>query len=93
MNRQKLLKVSSTVVLFALITMTGCARDQDRDYKQGRRQGPPAEAIAACEGKQAGDSVEFTGRYGETIQAICRECNGRMAAVPDGMPPGGDRPD
>lgn len=56
---------------------------------KGRPQGPPPEAIEACEGKSVGDSVEFKGRRGEILEATCQEKNGQLAAVPDNMPEGG----
>jgi len=59
--------------------------------QQGRRQGPPPEAIEACEGKSVGDSVEFTGRRGEALEATCQEIEGQLAAVPDNMPERGGR--
>ncbi|MDY0191070.1 MAG: hypothetical protein RBR22_10085 [Desulfuromonas sp.] len=51
-----------------------------------RPQGPPPEAISACEGKSVGDSVEFTGRRGETVKATCKKIDDKLAAVPDNMP-------
>jgi hypothetical protein len=51
-----------------------------------RPQGPPPEAISACEGKSVGDSVEFTGRRGEAVKATCKKIDGKLAAVPDNMP-------
>ncbi len=56
---------------------------------KGRPQGPPPEAIAACEGKSSGDSVEFTGRRGDSIEATCQEVEGQLAAVPNNPPKGG----
>ena len=38
----------------------------------------------ACEGKDVGDSVEFTGRRGETLTATCEERNDQLVAVPEG---------
>ena len=75
-------------ILMILLPITGCATSDGPD--NNRRQGPPPEAISACEGKQVGDSVEFTGRRGETVQATCKEMNGQLAAVPAGGPPEGD---
>lgn len=57
----------------------------------GGRKGPPPEAITACKGKQAGDSVEFTGRRGETVEATCKEIDGQLAAVPNKAPNGDGR--
>lgn len=55
----------------------------------GRPQGPPPEAIAACEGKSVGDSVEFEGRRGDTVEATCKEIEGQIVAFPNNMPEGG----
>jgi hypothetical protein len=71
------------------LPIAGCAASDDSN--NNRRKGPPPEAISACEGKQAGDSVEFTGRRGETLKATCKEMNGLLAAVPAGGPPAGQR--
>lgn len=76
-------------IMMILLPITGCATSEGPG--NSRRQGPPPEAVSACEGKQAGDSVEFTGRRGETVQATCKEMNGQLAAVPAGGPPEGDR--
>jgi hypothetical protein len=57
----------------------------------GQPPSPPPEAIAACQGKSAGDQVSFTGRRGETLQGVCELRNGVLAARPsrrpDGQPP------
>ena len=55
---------------------------------QGRPQGPPPEAIEACEGMAVGDAVSFTGRQGETLEATCQEIEGQIVAVPEGMEDG-----
>lgn len=52
----------------------------------GREQGPPPEAITACEGKEAGDAVEFSGRNGETVKAVCRLHGDKLIAEPENMP-------
>jgi hypothetical protein len=38
---------------------------------QGRRVGPPAEAISACEDKIAGDACSFE-IEGDTVQSVCK---------------------
>ncbi|GAB6062488.1 hypothetical protein [Deferrisoma palaeochoriense] len=48
--------------------------------------GPPPEAFEACEGKGAGDAVEFRGGRGELVEAVCREHDGRLVAVPKDAP-------
>jgi len=76
-------QVLSTAVLLLALTIllpsASFASGQGRGPK-----GPPPEAIEACEGKSAGDSVEFTDRRGETQEATCEEKDGQLAAVPEG---------
>ena len=86
MNMQTTRRTALVLALLVLLAAAACGKKDN--HRRGRRQGPPPEAIAACKGKQAGDSVEFSGRNGETVQAICREINGQLAAVPAGMSPG-----
>lgn len=52
---------------------------------------PPQEAITACEGKSAGDEVEFQTRHGNTIKGTCVQKDDMLFAVPDKgkRPPGG----
>ncbi len=50
-----------------------------------RPMGPPPEAVKACDGKSAGDSVSFTTRGGQTLSGTCREMNGSLAAMPTSM--------
>lgn len=87
MTQKEMMIVTLTLALLTFLTVTGCAKG--RYHHRGRRQGPPTEAVEACEGKQSGDIVEFIGRRGEEIQARCREINGRLVAVPDDVPHGG----
>jgi len=89
MNTYQPLKAALLMAILVLLPIAGCAAGDDSS--KSRRQGPPPEAISACEGKQVGDSVEFTGRRGETLKATCKEMNGQLAAVPAGGPPKGDR--
>jgi hypothetical protein len=81
-------QILSTAVLLLTLTIllppTSFASGQGRGPK-----GAPPEAIEACEGKSAGDSVEFTGRRGETLEASCQEKNGQLVAVPENAPKGG----
>lgn len=50
--------------------------------------GPPQEAIQACSGRQAGDSVSFRTPHGHTVEGTCRNMRGQLVAVPAGGPPG-----
>jgi hypothetical protein len=48
----------------------------------------PPEAITACSGKAAGDTVSFTLRDGHQVSGKCQLENGVLAARPAGAPPG-----
>lgn len=85
MSRWKKRKGALLVMLLLIfITMTGCAKR--KEHRHICRQDIPAEAIEACKGRQIGDNVEFEGCKGETVKASCQECNGQLAAVPEGAP-------
>ncbi|BCR06310.1 hypothetical protein DESUT3_33790 [Desulfuromonas versatilis] len=85
MKQSAKFKLALITGLICLMPMVAFAADQQG---QGRPKGPPPEAIAACEGKSAGDSVEFTGRRGDTLKATCQEVEGQLVAVPDNAPQG-----
>ena len=77
-------KVKATVILALLVLtpLAACAESNSRDRKG--QQGPPPEAIQACEGKQEGDTVSFKGRRGETLTATCSMVEEQLVAVPEG---------
>ncbi|MDO6461200.1 hypothetical protein Q4485_10875 [Granulosicoccaceae sp. 1_MG-2023] len=83
-------KARSVISALALAGMLGaCAQSggtATTDSKSGgeRPSGPPPEAFTACEGKSAGDAVSFSGRGGETMEAVCAEHDGQLVAVPEG---------
>lgn len=83
MKNPRMKIIVSLFVLLSLVPVTGWAYG-DSDSK--RRKGPPQEAFEACEGKDAGDTVEFAGRRGETITATCEERDDQLVAVPEGRP-------
>ena len=83
MKNSKMTATISLLVLVSMVPVTAWAYGSHAEGKRGKR--PPPEAIEACEGKQVGDSVEFTGRRGETITATCEERRGQLVAVPEGM--------
>jgi hypothetical protein len=39
-------------------------------------------AVIACEGKKAGDSVEFINKWNKRIKGICLEKEGELIATP-----------
>jgi len=90
MNKQKLLKLILIGCCLYLLPLSSIAASKDNQKRPPH--GPPPEAFAACEDKSVGDSVEFTGRRGETIEATCQEKDGKLVAVPDNMPEDGPPP-
>ncbi len=72
------------LVIFIVIGASGSgAFAQDRG---GRRQGPPPEAYAACEGKSAGDKAEFERPRGDTVTGTCVQQGDRLFLRPDNPP-------
>ncbi len=51
--------------------------------KGGRPMGPPPEAVTACTGKSAGDSVSFKTADGKSLSGTCHEVDGKLAAMPE----------
>lgn len=49
----------------------------------GWSQGPPQQAFDAYAGKKAGDEVRFATPRGDTVDAVCREFDGKLAAAPE----------
>lgn len=47
-----------------------------------RPQGPPPEAIEACEGLTEGDSVSFESPRGDTLEGECQYVDDELVAVP-----------
>ncbi len=82
MKNLKVKTIISLIVLVSLVPVASWAYGNNGAGK--KRNGPPPEAFEACEGKEAGDSVEFTGRRGETLTATCEEQNDQLVAVPEG---------
>ena len=75
MKKNKLTKTLAILIILALapIVNLACAKSDDSRSPQG----PPPEAVKACEGKMAGDTTSFTGSRGETLTATCKEIEAR----------------
>lgn len=54
----------------------------------GKHHAPPAEAIEACDGKNAGDTAEFVNDRGDTITGTCEQHGDQLVLRPDNQPPG-----
>jgi hypothetical protein len=94
MNHTHFLAGAMAALLITLAT-TAAAQGQSSGGGGGQRRAPPPEAVAACNGKAAGDTVTFTGRRG-TMTGVCEEIGGVLAARPvrgsqGGANPPGDR--
>ena len=68
---------------------------QNNNSPEGRqRREPPQEAINACDGKNAGDKVEFETPRGETVTGTCVNNGDLIFAIPEGghqSPRGGNQ--
>lgn len=72
------MKLLKLVVVATLITGSLSAFAQ-----QGRPNGPPPEAIEACEDKAEGDSVSFETRRGDSVEGTCEMVEEQLVAVPE----------
>ena len=54
--------------------------------QRGGRSGPPPEAYAACEGKNAGDRAEFESPRGDKVSGTCEPEGDMMVLRPDRRP-------
>ena len=53
--------------------------------QQGRPNGPPPEAIEACENKSEGDTVSFETRRGDSVEGTCEMVEEQLVAVPENL--------
>jgi hypothetical protein len=91
MNHTHFLAGAMGALLIACAT-TAAAQTQPSGGGGGQRRSPSPEAIAACNGKAAGDTVTFAGRRG-TMTGVCQDNGGVLAARPvRGSQSGGNPP-
>jgi len=76
-------KVSVALVLMGICASNALGNDASSQENRGRRQGPPAEAYTACEGKKAGDAAQFLSPRGETVTGTCAQEGERFVLRPD----------
>ncbi len=62
------------------------SRGMSGNRNGGRQQGPPKEAYTACEGKNAGDTAEFTSPRGDTVEGICEQHGSILVLRPNNPP-------
>ena len=85
MTKKNCIKALVPMMIFVMTVVVACANNEQGGG--GKPQGPPPEAIKACEGKQVGDSVSFAGRGGESLKATCQTVKEQLVAVPEGHRP------
>ena len=87
MKKYLKMKAAIVILMLALVPVMANYGYAGNQNSRGPQGGPPPEAIAACEGKNVGDTTSFKGRKGEKLEATCKEIEGQLAAVPDNAPP------
>ena len=84
MRKNRIATFSSIATLMAVIVML--STNANASNNSHKKTGPPPEAFAACQGKEVGDAVTFSGRNGEKVEAVCKEIHDQLVAAPDKMP-------
>ena len=87
MRNSKVFRAINTMMILATLSAVPACASSNRGGGRGGMQGPPPEAIEACEGKAEGDSVTFEGRRGDSVPAKCTMVNNQLVAVPEGHKP------
>ena len=87
---------TATTILLPIVIASSAVWAMDGPPGRGRHMGPPAEAVEACKDKSEGDKVEITNPRGEKMNAVCKQINRQLVAMPEdgfggpkGLPPGG----
>lgn len=88
----KRIGITLTVAALLLGAGSGWAFGPEGGEKKMRGKRAPEEAIAACREHVAGDAVTFANRRGVKMEAVCREIDGRLIAVPEKGGGGGRGP-
>ncbi len=76
-------RIAIVFVLLSIFSINAFGNDTTSQEALGRRNGPPPEAYAACEGKSAGDSAQFVSPRGETVTGTCELEGDRLVLRPD----------
>jgi hypothetical protein len=82
MNKEGIFPAIVILTVLPLTPMISLASSNTYQGNTQQPEEPPAWAIELCAGMQVGDSVEWPGRYSDTITALCQEENGLLVAVP-----------
>jgi hypothetical protein len=85
MTKKRFVQALVPMMIVVMMAVAACANNEQNGRE--KKQGPPAEAFKACEGKAVGDSVSFAGRGGEALKATCQTIDEKLVAVPEGHRP------
>ena len=82
------MNTKTTGIVMCMLVLIGAASAiaGTFDETQGRRGAmePPPQAYEACKDKDKGDSVKITTPWGKTMNATCKQVDGKLAAMPEG---------
>ncbi|WOJ97042.1 hypothetical protein R0137_00370 [Congregibacter brevis] len=82
--------IATSVIALAGISVNVAAQEDDSENRgQGKRRGPPPEALEACANLSEGEACAFTGRRGD-MTGICfapPKEDAALACAPEGGPP------
>jgi len=81
MNKHIINTAAGILLLVGSASAAAWAMDGPPD--SGRRIGPPPETIEACKDKNEETKVEITNPRGEKMNAVCKQIDGQLVAVPE----------
>jgi hypothetical protein len=87
MNR-KSMKIVTVIISTVVLVPTAAWTSTTGTAGRGELREPPPEAFTACTNKNEGDTVEVITPDGKTLKAVCRQLNGKLAALPQMGGPG-----
>ncbi|WP_439106132.1 hypothetical protein [Congregibacter sp.] len=82
--------IATSAIALAGISANVAAQQEDGENRsQGKRRGPPPEALEACANLSEGEVCGFTGRHGD-MTGVCfapPKEDAALACAPEGGPP------
>lgn len=78
-----MLKIHHAALLACLVAPMAMAGEHEHSHHEHASDAPPPHAAAACEGKKAGDKVEYTGTDDKPYTGVCHEHEGKLVLIPD----------
>ncbi|MFK8043798.1 hypothetical protein [Congregibacter sp.] len=81
--------IATSAIALASLSVNVAAQEDDGENRgQGKRRGPPPEALEACANLSEGDACAFTGRRGD-MSGVCfapPKEDAALACAPEGGP-------